>query len=61
MDSKRYLTAPQTCKRYSRGQVWPWRILKSDPDFPRPIVIAKRRYFVEAELDAYDESRRARP
>ena len=60
MDSKRYLNSKRTCERYGRGLVWLWRIRKNDPDFPKPIVINKHLLFVEDELDAYDESRRAR-
>ena len=52
---KRYLTSTQVCERYGRkSQVWLWRHIKADPTFLRPIYIAKRRYFDEAELDAYD-------
>jgi len=33
----------------------------SDPrlQFPRPVVINRRRYFVEAEIEAFEQRRRA--
>jgi hypothetical protein len=35
------------------------RRLRSDPTFPRPVVIDGHNYFDEAELDAYDAAHRA--
>ena len=52
---RRYLTGPQVCERYGgRSLVWLWRKLKADPTFPRPKWISRRRYFDEAEIEAYD-------
>jgi hypothetical protein len=56
---KRYSTAPQVCERYGgRSAMWLWRKLKFDPNFPRPFVIASRRYFDEDELDQFDNASR---
>ena len=57
--SRRYLTGPETRRRYGRSAVWLWRRLRSDPTFPRPVVIDGHNYFDEAELDGYDADHRA--
>lgn len=54
---KHYLTAPQVCERYGdRSAMWLWRKMKFSPKFPRPLVIAGRRYFDEDELDQFDQA-----
>ncbi|HEV7463557.1 MAG TPA: DNA-binding protein [Methyloceanibacter sp.] len=53
---KRYSTGPQVLERYGRSAMWLWRKLKFDPKFPRPVVIARRRYFDEEELDQFDQA-----
>lgn len=54
---KYYSTAPQVLERYGgRSAMWLWRKLRFDPNFPRPVVIAGRRYFDEQELDAFDQA-----
>lgn len=56
---KHYIPAPEVCERYGeRSAMWLWRRLKYDSKFPRPIVIGKRRFFDEEELDAYDKANR---
>jgi predicted DNA-binding transcriptional regulator AlpA len=56
---RRFLTAPQLLERYgNRSQVWLWRILHSDPNFPRPVRIGRLRFFDEQELTDYEQSRR---
>jgi predicted DNA-binding transcriptional regulator AlpA len=56
---KRYIPGPQVLERYGdRSEMWLWRRLKFDPKFPRPVVIGKRRFFDEDELDAYDHAAR---
>jgi hypothetical protein len=57
---KRYLTAPQTRERYGgRSNMWLWRMEHgADPDWPRPIIIRGKKFYDEAELDAFDASRR---
>ena len=58
--TKKRLSSRQVRERYGdRSAMWIYRRLKSDPQFPRPIVISNRQYFDEAELDAYDEARRS--
>jgi predicted DNA-binding transcriptional regulator AlpA len=58
---RHYLTGPQVRQRYGgRSEMWLWRRDKFDPDFPKPIKFspAGMKLYDEAELDAYDESRR---
>jgi predicted DNA-binding transcriptional regulator AlpA len=56
---KRYYSGPQVLERYGgRSSMWLWRRVKYDPKFPRPILIGKRRFFDEDELDAFDEASR---
>jgi hypothetical protein len=59
---RRYLTSPQTLKRYGdKSKMWLWRLLESDPNFPRPIYIRDQQYFDVDELDAYDADCRRTP
>lgn len=57
-ENERYLSAPQVQKRYGITDMTLWRWLRnSDLSFPRPIVINRRRYFVEADLIAWERAR----
>lgn len=59
LPTRRHLTAAQVLERYGdASEMWLWRRLHLDPLFPRPIVISRRRFFSEAELDAYDDAHR---
>jgi predicted DNA-binding transcriptional regulator AlpA len=62
LPQRRRLTASQVLARYGgASEMWLWRRvngLGGDATFPRPIVICGRRFFDEAELDAYDEAHR---
>ena len=50
-----YLPSRKVLNRYSRkSPVWLHRILKNDPDFPKPIYINGQKYWRLAELEAYD-------
>jgi hypothetical protein len=50
-----YLTAPQVRQRYgNKSDMWLWRMLREEPQFPRPIVIRRNRYFRLRELVAYE-------
>ena len=41
-----YLNAPQLKHRYGgRSDMWIWRRLVDDPDFPKPFVMGKQRYW----------------
>jgi len=42
-----------------RSHMWIERRLKDDPGFPRPIYIAKRRYWHLAELVAWERAKAA--
>jgi predicted DNA-binding transcriptional regulator AlpA len=57
---KQLLTAKQICNRFggiSEMALWRWL---QDPNlaFPKPFMINSRRYWVEAEIDAWLEARR---
>ncbi len=57
--SKTYLTGPQIRRRYGRkSHVWLWRMIRNNPDFPRPHRINKQLYFLESDVDAYDAATR---
>jgi predicted DNA-binding transcriptional regulator AlpA len=52
---RRWLSAPRVCARYGISDMSLWRWLHDkDLQFPQPIYVAKRRYFDEDELDAFD-------
>ena len=38
------------------SDMWVWRRLNTDPTFPRPIYIARRRYWREADVVAWLEA-----
>jgi predicted DNA-binding transcriptional regulator AlpA len=57
--SKTYLTGPQLRVRYGRkSHVWLWRMIRNNPDFPRPYRINHQLYFDQSEVDAFDRERR---
>lgn len=59
-ETEKYLTAPQVRKRYNITDMTLWRWLQNpDLSFPRPIAINRRRYFVEADLVAWERARAA--
>ncbi|YBV97399.1 DNA-binding protein [Phyllobacteriaceae bacterium JZ32] len=56
-----YLTAPQVLARYNITDMTLWRWLQdSELDFPKPTKINRRRYFLEAELIAWERKRAGR-
>jgi predicted DNA-binding transcriptional regulator AlpA len=60
-DSKRYLTAAQLRWRYgNRSEMWLARIMRADPDFPRPIHIGRFRFWDLADIEAYERNLAAR-
>ena len=57
----RYATAAQLRERYgNRSSMWLDRIMKSDPNFPRPIKIGRFRFWDLAEIEAYERDMAAR-
>ncbi|CAN7173788.1 helix-turn-helix transcriptional regulator [Mesorhizobium caraganae] len=60
-NTETFLTAPQVQKRYNITDMTLWRWLK-DPElaFPQPTVINRRRYFLEADLSAWERQRAGR-
>lgn len=55
--TKRYATALMVRERYGkRSSMWLWRRERQDPHWPRPVVIGRRKFYDEEELDAYDAS-----
>jgi hypothetical protein len=56
---KRYLTARQVRERYGgRSEMWLWRRERRDPEWPRPMVTGRRKFYDERELDDYDAAHR---
>jgi len=59
MPNIKYLTGKQLRLRYGdRGAVWLWRRLKTDPEFPRPILIGRNHFFDLNEVEAYEARQR---
>ncbi|RWP80471.1 DNA-binding protein [Mesorhizobium sp.] len=58
MNDQGYLTAKQVHARYGITDMTLWRWLNnSELNFPRPIVITKRRYFKVDEVLEWERSR----
>jgi predicted DNA-binding transcriptional regulator AlpA len=54
-DNDVFLSAAEVRKRYGgRSDMWLWRQLRYDPDFPRPIIINTRRYWWLSSLKNYE-------
>jgi hypothetical protein len=54
-DDDVYLNSRQVRQRYANASaMWLHRRLKNDPRFPRPIIVAKRRYWNLASLVAWE-------
>jgi predicted DNA-binding transcriptional regulator AlpA len=52
-----FLTAVQVRQRYGNASdMWLWRRLHDDSNFPRPIKIRKRRYWKLSELIAWERA-----
>jgi hypothetical protein len=54
-------SAPVRARYGGRSHMWIERRLKDDPTFPRPIYIAKRRYWRLADLIAWERNKAALP
>jgi predicted DNA-binding transcriptional regulator AlpA len=51
------LTARQVRQRYGgKSDVWLWRALRSESQFPRPIYIRSQRYFRLRDLLAFESA-----
>jgi hypothetical protein len=58
---KRYLTSVQLRERYgNRSEMWITRIMRSDPAFPRHIVIGRFKFWALDEIEAYERNVAAR-
>jgi predicted DNA-binding transcriptional regulator AlpA len=52
-----FLTAVQVRQRYGNASdMWLWRRLRDDSEFPRPIEIRKRRYWKLSELIMWERA-----
>jgi predicted DNA-binding transcriptional regulator AlpA len=52
-----FLTAVQVRQRYGNASdMWLWRLLRDDSNFPRPIEIRKRRYWKLSDLIAWERA-----
>lgn len=59
-NSAEWIDAPQLRRRYGgRSDMWLKRIMETDPEFPRPMVLNRLRYFRIAELVAWERKRAA--
>jgi len=57
--SVKYITGKQLRLRYGdRDAVWLWRRLRTDPEFPRPVVIGRSHFFALNEVEAYEARQR---
>ncbi|WP_445215739.1 hypothetical protein ACKWRH_25320 [Bradyrhizobium sp. Pa8] len=60
-DPNALIPTSQVRARYGGvSHMWVERRLKDDPDFPRPLYIAKRRFWRLVELSAWERSVAAR-
>ncbi|MFK4382517.1 hypothetical protein [Bradyrhizobium sp. USDA 223] len=60
-DPNALIPTAQVRARYGGvSHMWVERRLKDDPDFPRPLYIAKRRFWRLGELAAWERSVAAR-
>ena len=58
--SSTYLTASQVKQRYGgRSDMWLFRALRDDPDFPKPMKLRGQRYWRLATLVAWEEAQLA--
>jgi predicted DNA-binding transcriptional regulator AlpA len=54
-DDALWLSSVQVCNRYGgRSQMWLWRHVNDDEDFPKPSYSGRLMMFRVSELDAYD-------
>ena len=62
-ESEIYITAPQLRERFGgRSDVWLWRLLNDErANFPKPVIVRRCRYFPLSEIEAWEESNRAKP
>lgn len=57
-----WITAKQVCDRYGgRSQMWLWRKLHDDSNFPRATYFGRIQFFNVAELEGYERSCAASP
>ncbi|TBD04225.1 DNA-binding protein [Rhizobium leguminosarum] len=53
-----YLTRPQVRARYQISEMTMWRWEQNhDLNFPKPMVVGRRKYFKEEELTAWERDR----
>jgi predicted DNA-binding transcriptional regulator AlpA len=54
----RYLNSKQVRHRYGDvSDMWLWRRLRDDPNFPKPMEVAGRRFWKLAELVRWERER----
>jgi predicted DNA-binding transcriptional regulator AlpA len=58
MQQQAYLTRPQVRARYQISEMTMWRWEQNlDLNFPKPMVVGRRKYFKEEELTAWERDR----
>jgi predicted DNA-binding transcriptional regulator AlpA len=61
MQEEKYLTGPQVLTRYHISEMTLHRWQKDDKlDFPKPMIVRRRKFFLEAELTAWERHRAGR-
>lgn len=61
MDSEELISAQDVCRRYSIAEMTLYRWLKDEGlDFPRPVVLRRRRYFYVEEIKSWERVRAGR-
>ena len=54
-----FIDAPTLRLRYGgKSEMWVWRQLANDPEFPKPIKLSGRNFWKLSELTAYEEGKR---
>lgn len=55
-----YIDTPSLRTRYGgKSEMWVWRHLANDPEFPKPIKIGNRNFWRLRDLLAYEEKKHA--
>jgi predicted DNA-binding transcriptional regulator AlpA len=49
----RYLTIALVCDKLSHQKSWLYNKVKTDPTFPRPVMLGSRQVFIESQIDEW--------
>jgi hypothetical protein len=60
-DHRKWITAPQLCERFGNvSAMWPERMMRRDPDFPRPQYFGRFRFWDIEQIQQYERRAAAR-